>query len=46
LASLAYAQSFGGSLQTLLIVAGVYGALCFVMLLVCGGRLKAVVDRA
>lgn len=46
LASLAYAQRFGDSSQTLLVVVGVYGALCLMMLLICYGRLRAVMAHA
>lgn len=46
LASLAYGQSFGDPLLTLLVIAGVYSALILLMLGVCRGRLEAVVGRA
>ena len=42
LASLAYSQSFGGTTQTMLVIAGVYGLAMLLMLAACYGRLRTV----
>lgn len=46
LATLAQVQNFGDPLQTLAVIAGMYGGLCLLMLAVCHGRFKAVTNRA